>query len=75
MAVKANAPSKTASQELLDEVDAGLVEDRRTLLTKMPFIGSVLMHLELEARTGLECETAATNGSTIMFDPFFYKKL
>ena len=63
------------TQELLDEVEAGLVEDRRTLLRKMPFIGSILMHLELEARAGMAMPTAATNGSKIMFDPFFYKKL
>ncbi len=62
-------------QKLLEEVEAGLVEDRRTLLRKMPFIGSILMHLELEARTGMAMPTAATNGSKIMFDPFFYKKL
>ena len=70
-----DAAQKEVTQKLLDEVESGLVEDRRTLLTKMPFIGSILMHLELEARTGLEFETAATNGSTIMFDPYFYKKL
>ncbi len=63
------------TQKLLDEVEAGLVEDRRTLLRKMPFIGSILMHLELEARAGMAMPTAATNGSKIMFDPFFYKKL
>ena len=62
-------------QKLLEEVEAGLVEDRRTLLRKMPFIGSILMHLELEARAGMAMPTAATNGSKIMFDPFFYKKL
>ena len=69
------AASAEVSRELLDEVEAGLVEDRRTLLRKMPFIGSVLMHLELEARAGMEMGTAATDGSTIMFDPHFYKKL
>ena len=63
------------TRELLDEVEAGLVDDRRALLIKMPFIGSVLMHLDLEARAGMEMGTAATDGSTIMFDPHFYKKL
>jgi predicted metal-dependent peptidase len=63
------------TRELLDEVEAGLVDDRRALLIKMPFIGSILMHLDLEARAGMEMGTAATDGSTIMFDPLFYKKL
>ncbi len=61
--------------ELRDEVEADLVEVRRTILTRMPFIGSVLMHLDLEVRTDLPFQTAATNGSDILVDPFFFRKL
>lgn len=70
-----DSPRNEVTQELLDEVEAGLVEDRRALLARMPFIGSVLMHLELEARAGMPMPTAATNGAKILFDPFFYKSL
>ena len=62
-------------QALLDEVEAGLVDDRRALFTKMPFIGSVLMRLELEARPGLACGTVSTDGATVSFEPSFYKGL
>lgn len=61
--------------ELRDEVEADLVEVRRTILTRMPFIGSVLMHLDLEVRTDLPFQTAATNGSDILVDPFFFRNL
>ena len=62
-------------QALLDEVEAGLVEDRRALFTKMPFIGSVLMRLDLEARPGLACGTVSTDGATVSFEPSFYMGL
>ena len=62
-------------QALLDEVEAGLVEDRRALFTKMPFIGSVLMRLDLEVQPGLSCGTVSTDGATVSFEPSFYKRL
>jgi predicted metal-dependent peptidase len=52
-----------------------LSEDRRKLLMRWPFIGSVMMRMELVPVRDDRLETACTDGNTIFVDTLFYKTL
>ena len=52
-----------------------LAIDRHQLLMKMPFIGSLLMRLDLVPVRDDRLETAATNGDAVFVDIDFYAKL
>ena len=52
-----------------------LAIDRHQLLMKMPFIGSLLMRLDLVPVRDDRLKTAATNGDAVFVDIDFYAKL
>ena len=52
-----------------------LAIDRHKLLMKMPFIGSLLMRLDLVPVRDDRLQTAATNGDSVFVDIAFYAKL
>ena len=52
-----------------------LEQDRQKLLLRQPFIGMVLMNLELVPTSGDCVKTACTDGARIMFSIPFYAKL
>ena len=52
-----------------------LAQDRQKLLIRMPFIGALLMRLDLVPVRDERLDTAATNGDRIYVDIEFYKKL
>jgi predicted metal-dependent peptidase len=52
-----------------------LARDRQELLIKYPFIGSVLMRMELVPVRDDRLETACTDGNTIYVDVDFYSRL
>ena len=52
-----------------------LAQDRQQLLVKWPFIGSIIMRLELIPVRDDRLETASTNGDSIFVDIDFYAKL
>ena len=52
-----------------------LAQDRQQLLIKWPFIGSIIMRMELVPVRDDRLHTAATNGDSIFVDINFYAKL
>ena len=58
-----------------DKVREQLAIDRHKLLMKMPFIGSLLMRLDLVPVRDDRLPTAATNGDSVFVDIDFYAKL
>lgn len=52
-----------------------IAQDRQGLLMKMPFIGGVLMRLDIVPVYDERLETAATDGDRIYFDVEFYSRL
>ena len=62
------ATRKTAAAELLSQ-------DRQKLLVRMPFIGGLLMRLDLVPVCDPRLETAATNGDCVFVDIDFYGRL
>lgn len=67
--------SDTSLEALKKKASEQLAIDRHRLLMKMPFIGSLLMRLELVPVRDDRLETAATNGDSIFVDIAFYAKL
>ena len=72
--------SKTkGSQETLESLKAKASEqlaiDRHHLLMKMPFIGSLIMRLEMVPVSDCRLDTASTDGDNIYVDIEFYAKL
>ena len=58
------------------EVLKGMEQDRMRLLARQPFIGAVLMHLELVPVLELpDCPTAMTDGRAVYVDCRFYAAL
>ena len=57
-------------------VEKGMEQDRMKLLNRQPFIGAVLMHLELVPTTdGMLCPTAMTDGKCVYMNCRFYAGL
>jgi len=78
MAARKPRKPKSAEQalaDLKDKVREQLAIDRHKLLMKMPFIGSLLMRLDLVPVRDDRLPTAATNGDCIFVDIDFYAKL
>ena len=57
------------------KVEELLAQDRQKLLMKMPFIGALLMRLDLVPVRDERLDTVATDGDRIYVDIDFYKKL
>ena len=57
------------------KVEELLAQDRQKLLMKMPFIGALLMRLDLVPVRDERLDTAATDGDRIYVDIDFYMKL
>ena len=68
---KINAAEKREKERFLEL----LSEDRRRLLMRWPFIGSVMMRMELIPVRDDRLETACTDGNTIFADTRFLKSL
>ena len=70
---------KTAADKdakVLAMVLKGMEQDRMKLLNRQPFIGAVLMHLELVPTTdGILCPTAMTDGRNVYMNCKFYAGL
>ena len=70
------AKDKQESLECLKKKASELLAiDRHHLLLKMPFIGSLLMRLELVPISDCRLDTASTDGDNIYVDIGFYAKL
>ena len=52
-----------------------LAQDRQKLLTRMPFVGGLLMRLDLVPVSDYRLDTAATDGDRIFVDIDFYARL
>ncbi len=52
-----------------------LAQDRQKLLTRMPFVGGLLMRLDLVPVSDCRLDTAATDGDRIFVDIDFYARL
>lgn len=72
-------PKINISKEKLEEIRKTILEslsvDRQSILTTMPFIGGMLMRMEIVPVRDYRCDTAMTDGSNIFFDMDFYKSL
>ncbi len=75
MAARKTKNAELTLEEIKSKVREQLAIDRYRLLKKMPFIGSLLMRLELVPVRDDRLQTAATNGDDIFFDVDFYGKL
>ena len=75
MASQKKQKGETSLETLKRKTTEQLAIDRHKLLMKMPFIGSLLMRLELVPVRDDRLETAATNGDSIFVDIAFYAKL
>jgi len=62
---------KDKEEKIKSEVLRGMEQDRLKLLTRQPFIGTVLMHLELIPVTH-GCRTAKTDGKAVYMNCRFY---
>ena len=58
-----------------EKAAAVLAQDRQKLLTRMPFIGGLLMRLDLVPVSDYRLDTAATDGDRIFVDIDFYARL
>ena len=70
----AKADDKTLVQQK-KKVSELLAQDRQKLLVKMPFVGGLLMRLDLVPVCDERLDTAATDGDSIYVDIGFYMKL
>lgn len=78
MAKSVKAKSYTADGELAQQkrkVEELLAQDRQKLLMKMPFVGALLLRLDLVPVRDGRLDTAATDGDRIYVDIEFYMKL
>ena len=57
------------------QVCESLANDRHDLLVKFPFIGNLLMRMELVPVRDMRCPTACTDGKTVYFSIAFYEEL
>lgn len=62
-------------KSLKKKICESLSYDRHQLLCQFPFIGNLLMRMELVPVRDRRCMTAATDGATIYFNISFYSKL
>ena len=62
-------------KELKKERLESLCMDRYNLLMAFPFVGNIMMRMELVPTRDVTIRTAATNGSKIYFDMDFYDRL
>lgn len=62
-------------EQVKAKVNKGMSTDRHFLLTQFPFIGNILMRMELIAVRDKRVRTACTDGRSIYFDVSFYNKL
>ncbi|MBQ7178844.1 MAG: hypothetical protein IJS08_15620 [Victivallales bacterium] len=67
--------SQNSLESLKAKASELLAIDRHHLLMKMPFIGSLIMRLELVPVLDCRLDTAATDGDNIYVDIEFYSKL
>lgn len=65
----------TEIEQVKANVNKGMSTDRHYLLTHFPFIGNILMRMELIAVRDKRVRTACTDGRSIYFDISFYNKL
>ena len=78
MAKSVKAKSDASDDELARQkrkVEELLAQDRQKLLMKMPFVGALLMRLDLVPVRDERLATAATDGDRIYVDIAFYMKL
>ena len=78
MAKSVKAKSDASDDELARQklkVEELLAQDRQKLLMKMPFVGALLMRLDLVPVRDERLSTAATDGDRIYVDIEFYMKL
>ena len=75
MAVRKTKPAGSPAEELKRKASEQLAIDRHKLLMKMPFIGSLLMRLDLVPVRDDRLKTAATNGHAVFVDIGFYAGL
>lgn len=75
MTAKISRTTETSLEELKRKAAERLSIDRHSLLMQMPFIGSLLMRLDLVPVRDDRLDSAATNGDSIFFDIDFYGKL
>lgn len=65
----------TEIEQVKAKVNKGMSTDRHFLLTQFPFIGNILMRMELIAVRDKRVRTACTDGRSVFFDVSFYNKL
>ncbi len=70
-----NAPNQDDLDTLKEKAVELLSQDRSRLLMKMPFVGSLLMRLELVPVRDKRLLTAATDGDHVFVDIGFYSSL
>ena len=77
MKVLKEIPRYTREEAEKLKVKAGelIAQDRQKLLMKMPFIGGLLMRLDIVPVYDERLATAATDGDRIYFDIVFYSVL
>ena len=75
MATRKKTSPEAALETLKRKAGEQLAIDRHKLLMKMPFIGSLLMRLELVPVRDDRLQTAATNGDSVFVDIDFYAGL
>ena len=66
-----NAAEETRKQICLEQ----LAQDRQQLLLRWPFVGGVIMRMELVPVRDDRLDTACTDGDSIFVDIDFYSKL
>ena len=62
-------------KELKKKIAESLAIDRQQLLIKFPFIGNLLLRMELVPVRDKRCLTASTDGNHVYFNVSFYSKL
>lgn len=62
-------------EQIKKEILQGLAKNRHALLYKFPFIGNLLMRMDLIPVRDWRCRTACTDGTKIYFDCDFYMSL
>lgn len=67
--------SKEKLQQLKQNLAELLAMDRYTVVSRYPFIGGILMHLNLIPVRDVNCSTACTDGKNVFVDIAFYSGL
>lgn len=67
--------TKENLKELKKSISDSLSVDRHKILMRLPFIGGMLMRMDLVPIRSHRCDTASTDGRHIFFDISFYKSL